>query len=76
MGPSFFQLIILLPFVLLFGSILPSILAYVVAKKKGRSTGGCALVAFLLGLTFLLGWFYLLILVVMPPKEIPAIQGS
>ncbi|AQQ67046.1 hypothetical protein Mag101_04865 [Microbulbifer agarilyticus] len=57
------------PYWFLFASVLPAVLAFWVARKQGRSSVACALVALVLGLSWAGGWLYLAVLTLLSPKS-------
>ena len=57
------------PYWFLFVSILPAVLAFLVAKKQGRPSVACASVAAVLGLSWAGGWLYLGVLTLLAPKH-------
>lgn len=60
----------LVPYILLFTSIVPALLAFWVSKKQGRSTVTCSAVALFLGLSWIGGWIYLAVLTLLAPKPV------
>ena len=60
----------LAPYILIFTSIIPALLAFWVAKKQGRSAVACSAVALVLGLSWVAGWLYLAVLTLLAPKQV------
>jgi len=59
----------IVPYILVFTAVIPALLAFLVAKKQGRSTVACPAVALVLGLSWIGGWLYLAVLTLLAPKQ-------
>ncbi|WP_133407464.1 hypothetical protein [Parashewanella tropica] len=62
--------ITLLPYLLIFTSLIPALLAIRLAKKQKRSAMTSGAVTFAFGFTWIGGWLYLAVMNFLPPKRV------